>query len=248
MNLLGPELVRDLVTLIRVAEADASVQVLVFRSADPDYFISHVDITQIAQYRAEAAKLTGEASIALLFRYLSASRLVTIAQIAGRVRAAGSEFVLACDMRFAARETAIFAQFEPAFGQVPGGGGAQHLTRLMGRARALEVMLSADDYDAELAERYGWINRALPAAELGDFVAALARRIAGFPASGHAAVKDRVNAIALAPIDDFRRDSDLFGVAVREPEAQRRIATAMRRGFQTREPELDLPRMLIGLD
>jgi enoyl-CoA hydratase/carnithine racemase len=178
MNLLGPELVRDLVSLIQQAEADDSLQVLVFKSADPDYFIPHVDITRIQQYREEAAKLTGEASIALLFRHLSASRLVTIAQIEGRVRAAGSEFVLACDMRFAARETATFCQFEPAFGLLPGGGAAQHLTRLMGRARALEVMLSAQDYDAELAERYGWINRALPAKELGNFVRSLAHRIA----------------------------------------------------------------------
>jgi enoyl-CoA hydratase/carnithine racemase len=244
MNLLGPELVRDLVSLIQPAEADDSAQVLVFRSADPDYFISHVDLTRIAEYRAEAAKLTGEASIALLFRYLSASRLVTIAQIEGRVRAAGSEFVLACDMRFAARESAIFGQFEPAFGQLPGAGGAQHLARLMGRARALEVMLSAEDYDAELAERYGWINRALPAHALGDFVSALAHRIARFPAAGHALVKDRVNAIALAPVEDFRRDSNLFGEAVRAPEAQRRIAAAMKHGLQTREAELALASML----
>jgi enoyl-CoA hydratase/carnithine racemase len=244
MNLLGPELVRDLVSLIQRAEADAAVRVLVFTSADPDYFISHVDLTRIAEYRHEAAKLTGEASIALLFHHLSASRLVTIAQIEGRVRAAGSEFVLACDMRFAARETAIFAQFEPAFGLLPGGGAAQHLTRLMGRARALEVMLSADDYDAELAERYGWINRALPAAELREFVRALAHRIAGFPAPGHAAVKDRVNAIALAPADDFRRDSDLFGAGVGDPEAQSRIKAAMQRGLQTRDAEIDLGRVL----
>src|SRR5262249_11218946 len=126
------------------------------------------------------------------------------------VRGAGSEFVLACGMRFAARETAIFGQFEPAFGQIPGGGGAQYLTRVMGRARALEVMLTADDYDADLAERYGWINRALPAAMLDGFVQALAHRIAGFPAAGQLAVKQRVNAITLAPIEDFRRDSDLF--------------------------------------
>ena len=106
MNLLGPELVRDLVSLIQRAEADDHVKVLVFKSGDPDYFISHVDLTRVAEYRAEAAKLTGVPSIALLFRHLSASRLVTIAQIEGRVRGAGSEFVLACDMRFAARETA----------------------------------------------------------------------------------------------------------------------------------------------
>jgi enoyl-CoA hydratase/carnithine racemase len=211
MNLLGPELVRDLVTLIQEAEADEAVQVLVFASADPDYFISHVDLERIAEYRAEAAKLTGEPSIGMLFRHLSASRLVTIAQITGRVRAAGSEFVLACDMRFAARESAVFSQFEPAFGLLPGGGGAQHLTRLMGRARALEVMLSAQDYDADLAERYGWINRALPADELDGFIRSLAHRIARFPGIGHVTVKDRVNAIALPPADDFRRDSDLLG-------------------------------------
>ena len=109
----GAELVSDLVSLIRQAEADG-IRVLVFKSADSDYFISHVDATQIKEYRQEAAKLTGEPSIALLFRHLSASRLVTIAQIEGRARAAGSEFVLACDMRFAARESAIFSQPEPA--------------------------------------------------------------------------------------------------------------------------------------
>lgn len=113
-------------------------------------------------------------------------------------------------MRFAARESAIFGQFEPAFGQLPGGGAAQHLTRLMGRAQALEVMLSAEDYGTELAERYGWINRALPAEKLGDFVSSLARRIARFPAAGRVTVKDRVNAIAPAPVADLRRDSDLF--------------------------------------
>jgi enoyl-CoA hydratase/carnithine racemase len=244
MNLMGPELVRDLVSLIQRAEADDAFQVLVFKSADPDYFISHVDVTRIKEYREEAAKLTGEASIALLFRHLSTSRLVTIAQIEGRVRGAGSEFVLACDMRFAARESAIFGQPELAFGTIPGGGAVQHLARLMGRGRALEVMLSAEDYDAELAERYGWINRALPADALGDFVRSLAHRIAGFPAAGHVAVKDRVNATALAPAEEFRRDSDLFGEGVRNPEAQSRIQAAMKRGFQTRDAEMDLARML----
>jgi enoyl-CoA hydratase/carnithine racemase len=247
MNLLGPELVRDLVSLIEAAEADHTVQVLVFKSGDPDYFVAHVDVTRIKEYRAEAAKLSGEASIGLLFRYLSASRLVTIAQIEGRVRAAGSEFALACDMRFAARESAIFGQFEPAFGQLPGGGATQHLTRLMGRGRALEVMLGAEDYDAELAERYGWINRALPADALDDFVSSLAYRIAAFPAAGHAVVKDRVNAIALAPVEDFRRDSDLFGEGVCTPEAQRRIGAALKHGFQTRDGEMALARALDDL-
>lgn len=126
-------------------------------------------------------------------------------------------------MRFAARESAIFCQLEQSFCTIPGGGAIQHLTRLMGRARALEVILSADDYYADLAERYGWINRALPAASLAEFVSSLAHRIASFPAAGHVAVKDRVNAIALAPVEDFRRDSELFGEEVSQPEAQTRI-------------------------
>jgi enoyl-CoA hydratase/carnithine racemase len=244
MNLLGPELVRDLVALIRRAEADDTVQVVVFTSGDPDYFVSHVDLTQIAQYRAEAAMLVGDPSIALLFHRLSASRLVTIAQIEGRVRGAGSEFVLACDMRFAARESAVFGQFEPAFGLLPGGGATQHLVRLMGRARALEVLLSANDYDADLAERYGWINRALPADEIEEFVRALAHRIARFPSAGHVAVKERVNAIALAPAEDFRHDSDVFGEGVRADATQSRIRAAMAHGLQTPDGELALGRIL----
>ena len=244
MNLLGPELVRDLVSLIQQVDADNTSRVIVFKSADPDYFISHVDVTRIKEYRQEAAKLTGEASIGLLFRHLSVSRLVTIAQIEGRVRGAGSEFVLACDMRFAARESAIFAQPEAGLGASPGAGGIQHLTRLMGRGRALEVMLSADDFDADMAERYGWINRALPAAALGEFVRLLALRIAGFPIAGQAIVKDRINAVSLAPFEEFRRDSDLFGEAMSNPDTQKRTQLAMKQGFQKRDAEIALGRML----
>jgi enoyl-CoA hydratase/carnithine racemase len=244
LNLMGPELIRDLVSLIQQAEADDTVQVLVFKSADPDYFISHVDVTRIKENREPAAKLTGEPSLGLLFRHLSTSRLVSIAQIEGRVRGVGSEFVLACDMRFAARESAIFGQFEPAFGVIPGAGGAQHLTRLMGRGRALEVMLSAQDYNADLAEMYGWINRALPADEIDEFVRSLALRIAKFPAAGHAVVKERVNAIALPTVEDIRRDSDLFLEGTRANQFQELTRAAMKRGFQTRDAEMDLERLV----
>jgi enoyl-CoA hydratase/carnithine racemase len=243
----GPELVSDLVSLIELAEADDDVQVVVFTSADRDYFISHVDVTRVTENRLPAAKLTGEPSLGLLFRRMAESRLVTIAQIEGRVRAVGSEFILGCDMRFAAKETAIFGQFEPAFGVIPGAGGAQHLTRLMGRGRALEVMLSAGDYDADLAERYGWINRALPAAELAAFVSSLAQRIASIPVAGRTVVKDRVNAIALPTADDLRRDSDLFLEGTRNPEFQRRSKLLFKRGFQTPSGELDLPGLFSGL-
>jgi enoyl-CoA hydratase/carnithine racemase len=247
MNLQGPELIRDFVSLIQQAEADPGVQVLVFKSADPDYFISHVDVTRIKENREAAAKLDGSPSIGLMLHHLSNSDLVTIAQIEGRVRGVGSEFILACDMRFAARETAIFGQFEPSFGVIPGAGGAQHLARLMGRGRALEVMLSAQDYDADLAERYGWINRALPAAELGDFVKTLAHRIATFPAMGHAVVKERVNAICLPTVEDIRRDSDLFLEGTRTNEFHRLTQTAFEKGFQTREAEMNLAQLVYDM-
>src|SRR5215467_4304043 len=244
MNLEGPELIRDLVSLIQRAEADESVQVIVFKSADPDYFISHVDVTRIKENREAAAKLDGDASIGQVLRHLSASRLVTIAQIEGRVRGVGSEFVLACDMRFAARESAIFSQFEPSFGVIPGAGGAQHLARLMGRGRALEVMLSAEDYDADLAERYGWINRALPTDVIDNFVTSLAHRIAKFPAAGQVVVKERVNAVVLPSADDIRRDSDLFLEGLRTPEFQERMQSAMKLGFQTRDAEMNLAQLV----
>ncbi|QJU59965.1 enoyl-CoA hydratase/isomerase family protein [Sphingomonas sp. AP4-R1] len=244
MNLIGPELVRDLVSLIEVLDRGEPYRVAVFRSADPDFFISHVDVTKVNAYRAEAAKLTGEASIALLFRRLAETKAVTIAQIEGRARGAGSEFVLNCDMRFGARGRAILAQNEAGFGLIPGGGGAQHLVRMLGRGRALEILLSADDYDADLAERYGWLNRSLDKDEIGSFVTRLAHRIARMPASGHVIVKERVNAISLAPVEDFRRDSDLFGEGVTQTTAQRRIHDAIGRGFQSREAEIDMGKLL----
>jgi enoyl-CoA hydratase/carnithine racemase len=163
--------------------------VLVFTSGDPDYVTSHVDLTRVQEYRQEAAKLTGVASIALLFRHLSASRLVSIAQIEGRVRSGGSEFVLARDMRFA---------------------------------------------DTDVAEHYGWIDRARPARALGEFVRALAGRIAGFPAAGLLVIEERVNAVALAPTDDLRRDSDLFGEQVGAPESIGRWSLRMTGGAGSR--------------
>ena len=247
MNLQGPELIRDFISLIQQAEADEMVKVLVFKSADPHYFISHVDVTRIRENREAAAKLDGAASIGLMLRHLSASRLVSIAQIEGRVRGVGSEFILACDMRFAARESAIFGQFEPSFGVIPGAGGAQHLARLMGRGRALEVMLSAQDYDADLAERYGWINRALPAAELDPFVKSLAHRIARFPAMGHRTVKERVNEICLPSVEDIRRDSDLFLEGTRTNQFQQLTQAAFVHGFQTRDAEMNLGKLVYDM-
>jgi enoyl-CoA hydratase/carnithine racemase len=248
MNLIGPELVSDLVSLIELLDR-GEIRVAVFSSVDPDFFIPHVDLENVTAYREAAARLTGEPSLGLLFRRLSETKAITIAMIAGRVRAAGSEFILACDLRFASRERAIFGQIEAGMGLVPGGGAVQHLTRLLGRGRALEVLASGSDYNAELAERYGWINRALPDIELSAFVSSLAHRIGSFPSAGLLAIKGRVNAIALAPAEEFRRDSELFGLGVRDAETQRRTKLLFDRGMQKRsETELNFGAALGDLE
>ncbi len=249
INLIGPALVSDLVSLIELLDHGEPYRVVVFSSANRDFFIPHVDLTKVSEYRQAAAKLTGEPSLSLLLRRLSETKAITIAQIAGRVRGAGSEFVLACDMRFASRERAIFGQLEAGFGLVPGAGGIQHLARLMGRGRAFEVIASGDDYDADVAERYGWINRAVPDVELEPFVARLARRIATFPQDGLVAIKQRINAITLASEDDFRRDSDLFAERAGTLEVQQRTRVMFDRGLQQPgDTELNMGRALGDLD
>jgi enoyl-CoA hydratase/carnithine racemase len=238
LNLIGPALVRDLIDLLDELDRTDDVRVVVFDSAVPDYFLAHVDIAKIAEYTKETARIGGSVAGSLggLLRRLSETRQVTIAQIEGRARGGGSEFALACDMRFAARGKAVFGQIEAGFGSAPGAGGIQHLTRLLGRGRAMEVILSSEDFDADLAERYGWVNRSMAQADLAPFVAALARRIASFPAAGPYAIKKRINDIALSPLADVRTDANLFQQTIREPRAQSRTKELIEGGMQVDGP------------
>jgi enoyl-CoA hydratase/carnithine racemase len=251
MNLVGPELVRDLVGLVRELESDEDVtRVMVLESADPEYFVPHVDLTKVAEYTAEAAKAGGpeDASLGMLWYRLSELPVVTIAKLRGRARGAGSELALACDMRFAARENAILGQPEIGFGVPPGAGGVQHLGRLLGRGRAIEVILGAGDFDADEAERYGWINRALPDAELDEFVARLARRIASFPADAVRSTKRLLGELTLPAADAIRADARRFQQLVRSDTVKARTATLFAQGLQTRGPlELDLGRRIDSL-
>src|SRR5947207_1373611 len=164
MNLIGPDLVRDLVSLLGELESDEDVRVMVLESADPEYFVPHVDLTRVQEYTAEAAEAGGpdDASLGMLWHMLSELPVVTIAKLRGRARGAGSELALACDMRFAARENAVLGQPEIGFGAPPGAGGVQHLGRLLGRGRAIEAVLGAADFDADEAERYAWPARTRP--------------------------------------------------------------------------------------
>jgi enoyl-CoA hydratase/carnithine racemase len=243
MNLIGPELVRDLVELFGVLESGRDIRVVVLESADPEYFVPHVDLTKVAEYTAEAARAggVGDASLGMLWHKLSELPVVTIAKIRGRARGAGSELALACDMRFAARENAILGQIEVGTGALPGAGAMQHLARLLGRGRAMEAILGADDFDAETAERYGWVNRALPDADLDAFVAGLARRIASFPADGVLTAKQVLNEVTMPAADAIRADAVRFRQLVAADAAQARTAALFAQGLQTRGPlELDL--------
>jgi enoyl-CoA hydratase/carnithine racemase len=236
LNMIGPALVRDLITLVHYLEMHADdIRVVVFDSASPDFFSAHVDMTQVSALRPELARLEPDAKLGTLFSRISQLNQVSIAAIGGRVRGAGSEFVLACDMRFAS-EGALFGQPEVGVGAVPGAGAVQHLTRLMGRGRALEALVGADDFPADLAERYGWINRALPESELAGFVTALSRRIARFPPAGIADTKRRVNEIVLPAVVALNEDSRLFLAGINRPESQNRIALLFERGLQTNGP------------
>jgi enoyl-CoA hydratase/carnithine racemase len=236
LNMIGPEFVRDLITLINYLEShEDEVSVVVFDSGNPEFFSAHVDMAQVSGLGTELARLGPGSTLGSLYRRISTLNQVSIASITGRVRGAGSEFILGCDMRFAG-DRAVFGQPEVGVGAIPGGGAAQQLARLMGRARAIEVLVGADDFSAELAERYGWINRALPEADLPKFVTALARRIANFPLAGVADAKRRVNEITLPTTDAFAEDSKLFVAGVSRPESQARIAMLFQRGLQTDGP------------
>ena len=238
MNLIGPELVRDLVNLFGALESGREARVVVLESADPEYFVPHVDLTRVADYTAEAAKAggPGDASLGMLWHKLSELPVVSIAKIRGRARGAGSELALACDMRFAARENAIFGQIEVGIGAPPGAGGVQHLARLLGRGRAMEAILGADDFGAEVAERYGWINRALPDADLDGFVARLAQRIASFPAEAVLTAKRVLNEQTMPAADTIRADAVRFRQLVASDTAQARTAALFAQGLQTRGP------------
>ncbi|WP_221357687.1 enoyl-CoA hydratase/isomerase family protein [Streptomyces beigongshangae] len=243
LNLIGPELVRDLVHLIGHLNGSAPFRAVVFDSADPDFFLPHVDLTKVPEYTAEAAKAggPGDASLGMLYQRLSRLPVVTIGKLRGRARGAGSEFLLACDVRFAARETAILGQPEVGFGAPPGAGAVERLARLMGTGRALEALLGADDFTADLAERYGWINRAVPGAELDAVVDRFARRVAGFPTDAVTATKTAVIRVNTPSDDEIRAAAVVFQHLVREGAVGPRTAWLLKNGLQTRsETEREL--------
>lgn len=249
LNLLDLPLIMDLMQFAATVRHDEQVRVIVFQSADPEFFIAHGDMHFITNPPPMAAPEAGATPSPLnpmqeLHEQLRTLPQVTIAKIAGLARGGGHELLLALDMRFAAIGRVGLAQPEVLMGIIPGGGATQYLTRLAGGHRALEVVLGAELFDAELAERYGWINRALPAGELDGFVETLARRIAALPLGVAAAAKAAVQA-AQAPFGEgLATENRLMGGLFQSSAAVERTRRALEAGAQTRAGEQDLEGLL----
>jgi len=248
MNLLDLALMTDLERLGRELEADTETRAVVFQSANPDYFIAHADVSLIQRLPSEVPPKSEELTFfhQMVERYRTLP-CATIAAIEGRARGGGSEFTLSLDMRFGAIGRCIVSQPEVALGILPGGSGTQRLPRLIGRGRALEVVLGCEDFDAELAERYGWINRAMPAAELRPFVYALAQRIASFPREAIVLAKRAVDAADSTVREGLLEEAHLFNRTLASPEARVRMDAFVSSGSQNPETERDLAAVLARL-
>jgi enoyl-CoA hydratase/carnithine racemase len=232
VNIFGPKTIPQLNEVITAIEADKELKVVVFDSAIDGFFMTHYDfVAKVEETTSLPPGPTGLQPLPDMLVRLSRCPVVSIASIRGRATGVGSELALACDMRFASREKAILSHFEVGAGIVPGGGPMARLPRLMGRGRALEVLLGAEDIPGDLAERYGYVNRSLPDADLDEFVDALAKRIASFDKQAISETKRFVDVASLPPDYEIAPEWDVCLASIMRPAAQKRIAMLMERGL-----------------
>jgi enoyl-CoA hydratase/carnithine racemase len=231
-NMVDDTMFQSLQDLLARMDASPTLRVIVFESAIPDFYLAHFDLTGKIGNIMTAVGRSGLPILMDTFVRLTKSAVVSIAKIRGCVRGVSSEFVLACDMRFASRENTRLGQPEVGVGVHPGGGGAERLPYLVGRGRALEIILSGNDFDGDTAERYGYVNRALPDSELDGFVDALARRIASFDCRALGAAKNLVNQVSLPSADRLLDALNSFETALTWPETQQRVEALFKRGLQ----------------
>ena len=232
LNIFGPETIPQLNEAITALESDEGVKVVVFDSAVDGFFLTHYDFrAKLEESTSLPPGPTGLHPLPDMLARLSRAPVVSIASIRGRATGVGSELALAADMRFASREKAILSQWELGAGLVPGDGPVARLPRLIGRGRALEVLLGADDVRGDLAERYGYVNRTLADADLDGFVEALAMRIASFDKQAIASIKSLVDKASLPPDEDIALEWSAFIASVQRPASQNRIKALMERGF-----------------
>jgi len=232
LNIFGPENIPQLNKIVTALETDEHVKVVVFDSAVQGFFLTHYDfLAKLEDTTGLPPGLTGLQPLPDMLVRLSRAPVVSIASIRGRATGVGSELALACDMRFASREKAILSHFEVGAGVVPGGGPMARLPRLMGRGRALEVLLGADDIPGDLAERYGYVNRSLPDSDLDVFVESLASRIASFDKQAISETKRFADVASLPPDFEIAPEWDVCLASIMRPAAQERIKKLMERGF-----------------
>jgi enoyl-CoA hydratase/carnithine racemase len=232
INLYDPEMFAELNVLMDAIDADREVKVAVFESANPDYFIAHYDLERGEVIPDQPGAAAFSAWPKFVTR-LAQSRVVSIAKLRGRARGHGSELALACDIRFASKENAVLAQVEVGVAVVPGGGATEWLCALAGRSRALEIICGADDFDADTAEKYGWVNRSIPDAKLDAFVDDFARRVASFELRALELAKKLVNARAGVPSEADRWGSNHSFIGTTTwPGTQALIGRLMDRGLQ----------------
>src|SRR6201997_5036741 len=231
-NIVDATIFEGLQDLLARMGASPSLRVVVFESANPEFYLAHFDLTGKTGNITTAVGPSGLPILMDTFVRLTKSPVASIAKIRGCVRGGSSEFVLACDMRFASRENTLLGQPEVGVGVHPGGGGTERLPHLVGRGRALEIILGAKDFDGDTAERYGYVNRALPDTELDGFVDTFARRIASFDRRAIAAAKNLVNHVSLPSADRLLDAISSFQVALTWPETQRRVKALLERGLQ----------------
>src|ERR1700709_2483001 len=232
VNIFGPKELPQLNEIITAIEKDEQLKVVVFDSAVDGFFLTHYDfLSPLAESTSIPPGPTGLQALPDMLVRLSWAPVVSIASIRGRATGVGSELALASDMRFASREKAILSQWEVGAGLVPGGGPMARLPRLVGRGLALEVLLGGDDVDGDLAERYGYVNRSFPDAELDAFVDVLAKRISTFDRKALAETKRLVNVASLPPDLEIKPEWDAFLAALGRPASQQRIEKLMERGF-----------------
>ena len=236
VNLMDARTAEELTSLVDGLESDDTVKVVVFDSANPEFFLARYDFS--AGGLPSEPGPTGLPPFLDLTTRLSRLPIVSVAAIRGRARGGGSEFALACDLRFAS-DNAILGQPEVGTGLLPAGGGIERLTQLVGRSRALEIVLSADDFDAETAQRYGWITRVLPDAELDGFVDRLARRLAGFDRPVLAAAKRLVGRRTAPSADDLLETQAVVAELIRQPSFAARFA-AVREAARAAGPDFEL--------
>jgi enoyl-CoA hydratase/carnithine racemase len=240
INLMTRELYRELRALSEELAADPELTVVVFKSAHPDFFIAHFDVESILGFPVEGeAERSDELNpFHEMCERMRTMDKVTIAQIEGRVGGGGSELAASMDMRFGVIGKTIVNQMEVPIGILPGGSGTQRLPRLLGRGRAMELVLGGDDLDAETAERWGYLNRAFPADEIGAWVARFAERIAGFPPTAVRLAKAAVLGADLPLGEGLREEAYRFQQLMRTPEAHTYMRRFLEIGGQTRDGEL----------